>query len=71
MSDSGHINEPFFPWNDCIEMTTNDAGRAIVLALSAVFDAVMALRADLAAMTVTVTGPTSVDGARQAMRTTR
>ena len=39
--------EPVFPWNDAISLTCDDSNRAVVICLSAVFDAIQALRADL------------------------
>ena len=41
--------EPVFPWNDCISMTSGGSEqRAVVIALSAVFDAIQSLRWELA-----------------------
>lgn len=42
---------PVFPWNDAIDMSADGGDRAVVLCLSAVFDAVEALRLDLHAAT--------------------
>jgi hypothetical protein len=40
--------EPVFSWNECIELT-DTTNRGVIVALSAVFDVIQALRADLAA----------------------
>lgn len=41
------LDEVVFPWNAAVTMTGPEGERAVVLCLSAVFDAIQALRADV------------------------